>query len=69
MKVVYDPETDTLTIIFRDEPVVESDELREKIIADYGHDEKIVSIELIDASQYVSEPKSLQYEVKKAVGG
>ncbi len=69
MKVVYDPETDTLTIIFRDEPVVESDELREKIIADYGQDGKIVSIELMDASQYVSEPKSLQYEVKKAVGG
>ena len=69
MKVVYYPETDTLTIIFRDEPVVESDELREKIIADYGQDGKIVSIELMDASQYVSEPKSLQYEVKKAVGG
>lgn len=26
MKVIYDPETDTLTVFFKDAPVAESDE-------------------------------------------
>lgn len=32
MNVIYDPETDTLSIIFRKTKVSESDELREGII-------------------------------------
>ena len=64
MKVIYDPETDTLSIIFRKTKISESDELKEGIIIDYGQDGKIVSMEILDASEQVSEPQGIFYELK-----
>lgn len=64
MKVIFDPETDTISIIFRDEKVSESDEVRDGIIIDYSKDGKIVSIEIMDASEQVSEPQGILYELK-----
>jgi len=64
MKVIYDPETDTLSLILRDAPIKESDELREGLIIDYGEDGKIVSLELLDATDYVAEPEGIHYELK-----
>ncbi|MBI2471614.1 MAG: DUF2283 domain-containing protein [Planctomycetes bacterium] len=64
MKVIYDPETDSLSIIFRKTKISESDELREGIIIDYGQDGKIVSMEILDASEQVSEPQGISYELK-----
>ncbi len=64
MNVIYDPETDTLSIIFRKTKVSESDELREGIIIDYGQDGKIVSMEILDASEQVTEPQGIFYELK-----
>ena len=52
MKVIYDRETDTLSLILGEGPVVESDELSECLIIDYGRDRRIVSIELLDASGF-----------------
>ena len=65
MKVIYDPETDTLNLILRESPVKESDELREGIIIDYGEDGKVVSIEMFDASENVTEPRGVLYELKE----
>ena len=64
MKVIYDPQTDHLTIILQDVPVKESDEIREGLIVDYGDDGRIVAIETLDASENVSEPSALLYEIK-----
>ncbi len=64
MKVIFDPETDTLSIIFRDEKISESDEVREGMIIDYSKDGKIVSIEIMDASEQVAEPQGIFYELK-----
>ena len=64
MKVIYDPDTDTLSLLFRDEPVAESDELREGLIIDYGYDGRIVSVEVLDASEHVAEPQSIAYEIR-----
>ncbi len=66
MKAIYDPETDTLSIILRNEPIVESDEIREGLILDYAKDGKMVSIEVLDASEQLSEPQSFTYEIKEA---
>ena len=66
MKVIYDPETDTLSLILRDSPIKESDELRESIIIDYGEDGKVVSIEMFDASENVTEPRGVLYELKES---
>jgi uncharacterized protein YuzE len=67
MKVIYDPSTDTLSIILRDERVAESDELREGLIVDYDRNGRIVSIELLDASENenVTEPRDVIYELKE----
>ncbi|MFC1977748.1 DUF2283 domain-containing protein [Chloroflexota bacterium] len=64
MKVIYDSDTDTLNLLFREEPIAESDELREGLIIDYGHDGKIVSVEVMDASEHVAEPQGIAYELR-----
>jgi len=64
MKVIFDPETDTLSIIFRDDKISESDEIREGIIIDYSKDGKIVSMEIMDASEQVSEPQGIFYQLR-----
>jgi uncharacterized protein YuzE len=64
MKIIFDPETDTLNLIFREEKIAESDEIREGIIIDYNKDGKIVSMEILDASEQISEPQGILYELK-----
>lgn len=57
-------QNETLSLLFRDKPVVESDELRDGLIIDYDNDGKIVSVEILDASQHVTEPQGIAYEVR-----
>ncbi len=64
MKVIYDPDTDILTLILREMSIEESDEISEGVIIDHGKDNKIVSIEMLDASENISEPQSFMYEIK-----
>ena len=59
MKVNYDAKTDTLTVIFRDVPIAESDEEKPGVILDYDEDGNIVSIEVLDASRRVEEPRKV----------
>jgi YD repeat-containing protein len=59
MKVNYDAETDTLTVTFRDGPVAESDEGRPGVILDYDDQGNLVSLEVLDASVRVQEPRSV----------
>ncbi len=59
MKVNYDAATDTLTVILRDAPVAESDEDKRGVILDYDDQGNLVSIEVLDASVRVEEPRSV----------
>ncbi|MSR62790.1 MAG: DUF2283 domain-containing protein [Planctomycetes bacterium] len=59
MKVRYDTRTDTLTFVFRDVPVEESDEEKPGVILDYDKHGHIVSIEVLDASLRVEEPRKV----------
>lgn len=63
MKVVYDVETDTMTITLRDERIKESDEVRPGLIADFGYDGGIVSFEILDASKVVKNAREVQFAV------
>ena len=63
MKVTYDEETDILRILFREGPVDESSEDKPGIIIDYDRDGNIISMELLDASKRVENPRSLEYAV------
>ena len=63
MKVIYDRETDTLTIIFSDGIVSESDEDKPGVILDYDALGNLVSMEILDASSRVTVPGKIEYQV------
>ena len=65
MKINYDAKTDTLTIIFRDVPVAESDEDKPGVILDYDASGNIVAIEVLDASQRVEEPQRVMVNTEE----
>ena len=61
MKLIYDKETATLSIILRDGSVAESDEPRPGLIFDYDKAGRLVSIELLDASAQLTRPQSVEF--------
>ena len=63
MKVIYDRETDTLTIILAEAPVAESDEDKPGVILDYDASGNLVSLEILDASRRVTLPSRIEYQV------
>ncbi|MCD6554932.1 MAG: DUF2283 domain-containing protein [Anaerolineae bacterium] len=63
MKVIYDRDTDTLTVIFANMPVAESDEDKPGVILDYDASGNLVSLEILDASRRVGLPTQIEYQV------
>jgi uncharacterized protein YuzE len=63
MKVTYDRQTDTLTVIFTETPVAESDEDKPGVILDYDESGNLVSLEILDASRRVMSPTRIEYQV------
>ena len=63
MKVIYDRETDTLTVIFSESTVAESDEDKPGVILDYDDKGNLVSLEILDASRRVAIPSKIEYQV------
>lgn len=61
MKVIYDKATDTLSIILRRGRVAESDEPRPGLILDYDKAGRLVSLELLDASEQIQAPQSVEF--------
>ncbi len=68
MKVNYDSKTDTLTIIFTDTLVAESDEDKPGVMLDYDENGNLVSLEILDASQRVNVPSKIEYQVSSVAG-
>jgi len=66
MKVIYDPHTDTLTLVLKDSPVAGSDEAKPGIILDYDAEGNLVSVEVLDASQRVTEPNGIEFQMAKS---
>ena len=63
MKIAYDPETDSLIIILREERIKESDEVRPGVIADFGYDGGVVRFEILQASKVVQKTREIQFMV------
>ena len=62
MKVTYDQQTDTLNVILRDDvAVIDSDQGR-GVVVDYGEDGLLVSIEVLEASSWVTDPTKVDFE-------
>jgi uncharacterized protein YuzE len=67
MKINYDQETDTLTVIFIDTEVAESDEEKQRVILDYDNSGNLVSLEILEASRRVLFPNQIEYQVTPAL--
>lgn len=68
MKVIYDRDTDILTIIFAETPVAESDEDKPGVILDYDEQGNLISLEILDASRRVNVPSKIEYQVSPITG-
>jgi uncharacterized protein YuzE len=63
MKLTYDPETDTLRLLFGTAQIEESDEDKPGVILDYDRDGNVVGLEILDASKRMDNPRSVEYAV------
>lgn len=64
MKVAYDPRTDTLTVILKDNtPVAESAEEKPGVILDYDEGGNLISLEILDASKRVTETRRMDFQL------
>ena len=68
MKITYDPDVDVLRIILNNQPIEESDEGQPGIILDYDKDGNVIGFEILDASQRVENPQSVEYSISKSPG-
>jgi len=64
MKVAYDPRTDTLSVILKENTrVAESDEDKPGIILDYDDEGNLISLEILDASKRVTDTRKMEFEL------
>ncbi len=64
MKVDYNSQVDILTVVFSDAQVMESDEIKPGVIMDYDAAGNVIGLEILDASQRVKNPASMEFAVK-----
>lgn len=63
MKISYDPRTDSLSIIFKEGvAVAESDEDKPGAILDYDEHGNLISLEILDASQRITQTRKIEFE-------
>lgn len=63
MKIIYDPASDVMRIVFRNVPVEDYSEDRPGVKVDYDMEDKIIALEIQNASQLVDDPRFLEHEV------
>ena len=63
MKVIYDPRTDSLTVILKEGvAVAESDADKPGVILDYDEHGNLLSFEILDASRRVTDARKIEYQ-------
>jgi uncharacterized protein YuzE len=64
VKLTCDLRTDSLAVVLRTGvPVAESDESKPGVILDYDADGNLISLEVLDASQRVTEADKVEFQV------
>jgi uncharacterized protein YuzE len=72
MKIRYEPDSDVLIMILREDPPVDAIEEPGGVIVSYGEDKEPVSVELLNASlRKLIQPDdvSVTFQTKRAVSG
>lgn len=65
MRIKYIPETDTLLIKLKDEPVAESEYIEGKgIVIDYNEKDEVIGYEIMGWSKIAQEGKEVEIQVK-----
>ncbi|MBI5214633.1 MAG: DUF2283 domain-containing protein [Ignavibacteriae bacterium] len=64
MDIKYDKETDSLSIVFLENTIEDSDEIRAGVIADFDKDGSLVSIEILNASKKVGRLNEIGFNKK-----
>ena len=67
MQIRYDKEVDVLVVTFSKNSIVESDEEKPGVILDYDKNGGIVSIEILDASEKVTDLEKVDLVFPKGV--
>jgi uncharacterized protein YuzE len=63
MKIAYDRETDSLSVILKEGvAVAESDEDKPGVILDYDEHGDLLAIEILDASRRVTDARKIEYK-------
>ena len=64
MRIKYDPETDTLSIRLKDEPVADSEYIEVKgIVIDYNENDEVVGYEIMGWSRFQKSGEELILEM------
>jgi len=66
MKVIYNPATDVMRIVFRDSPIDDYNEDRPGIKVDYDVDDRLVAIEIRNASELMDDPNVVEHQILKS---
>jgi len=61
MEIITNPDIDVLTIRLFDAPIEESDEETGGVITDYNEDGQVVGFEILNASERVQNPRSVEW--------
>ena len=67
MKILYDPEVDALSIVFR-ETTVTTEHLAPGIAADYDREGRLAAIEVLDAASRLGGTETLREVLLDGVG-
>ena len=63
MKVRYDANSDTLSVVLLESAAIaESNEAKPGVILDFDAEGNLVSLEVLDASQRVSDPRTIEFQ-------
>ena len=68
MRIRYVPETDTLLIDFKDEPVADSEFIEELgVVIDYNKRGEVVGLEILDWEEFQKEGKELNIALPSSI--
>jgi uncharacterized protein YuzE len=63
MKITFDPDMDTLTVVLKDTPVAESDKDKPGVILDFDDQGDVVGFEILAASMRLTDPWHVDFTV------